>query len=443
MSGKQIFFPAFSGILFIALVHFAQAATDWGTKGVADTSKVKNIMQITDDSQTDQLKMLSGRTWPQGTTAAVDPWSKDGQWIAFTARFDVSDESHEEICKIKPDGTGFTRLTSNALSDSNASFGSDGKIYFTHYTSTIETPNYTYQVWRMNADGSLPPVYNLSAVHTATSSEEDPRISPDATKIAYNKNSLLYVANSDGTLEHKVSGKRADTVTDINLTEGYYSWSPDSQYLAFTGYDGTGYWIYVVKSDGSNANEVNISVTKPPVILPNISHEWPQFSPDGTKIVYQWSEYTGSPDYYTNYNLRVIDVGGTNEKSLDSASSNPLFVWEELGGPFTWSPDSKYVAYRKHYNNVDNNVYYVYLFMVDTTQTTPTPLQLTTDYNDFIPVWSPDGSQILFQSWGGNYSDYPSRENPANGDTGDLLLINLKTFPWPMFMPAVQSGSKK
>jgi len=60
---------------------------------------------------------------------------------------------------------------------------------------------------------------------------------------------------------------------------------------------------------------------------------------------------------------------------------------------------------------------------------------------DFNPFWSPNGRRILFVDVGnsshGSRDDDDALGNGTN-NSSDLLLINLRTFPWHMFLPAIE-----
>ncbi|HYC00059.1 MAG TPA: hypothetical protein VEC57_13075 [Candidatus Limnocylindrales bacterium] len=60
-----------------------------------------------------------------GVEYAIGPsWSPDGQYVAFTCRFFGGDLSNGlEICIIRPDGSGFRRLTDNDFLDASPSWG--------------------------------------------------------------------------------------------------------------------------------------------------------------------------------------------------------------------------------------------------------------------------------------------------------------------------------
>lgn len=449
MSGRERLSMFFLSLVALLLTcSFAVAATDWGTKGVLDTTKVTNVVQLTTDATATGLGIsyLMGATWPEGNSDNVQPWRKDGEWIAFTAELGGTGESYYEVCKIKSDGTSFTRLTTNSIKDSNASFSTDSKVYYNINNMSTVSPTYRDRVWRMNEDGTGKT--DLSAAHSVLDSEDDKAvvISPDGSMIAYRVNSLLMVASSDGTSPVRVSGTYNAGASNISVQTAQYSWSPDSQWLTYTGYGGTGYWVYKVKSDGSSHTQLTSIGTD----VGSLYHLWPSWSPDGSKIAYLWRRNSGSPDYIYFYELRTISSSdGTALKTLDTANDSLTTGWTDLILPASWSPDSNWLAYAKEYTGTVN---YKAIFIVNTEATVPAPSQLTTGYNDIFPLWAPNGSQLLFQSRYLQLSREDDTCSPSCTDRGDILLLNLigdygnnvtSSFSWPMFMPAIQKNGQQ
>lgn len=439
---KRVQVVSISLVIPLLICSSATAATNWGTKGVSDTSKVSNIVQLTTGTDTG-LSYFLGSVYPSGNKGNVQPWSKDGKWITFTAEVGGTGEGSHEVCKITPNGTSFTRLTTNSVKDSNASFSTDSKVYYNLYTLNAVLPNYRDRVWRMNEDGSGQT--DLSAAHSVLDSvsERSVIVSPDGLKIAYYASSnLLMVADNDGTSPLQVSGTFNGGATNISVREGQYSWSPDSQWLAYAGSDSDGTWIYKVEADGTSHSQLTTRGGD----LASIYHYWPSWSPDGNKIAYLWQQYTSNivvPNYKTYYELRTITASdGTALKTLDMANNTVTTGWNRILTPVSWSPDSTWLAYGKHYYGGSPD--YKSIFIVNTEEAGGAPAQLTTGYNDYFPFWAPNGSQIAFQS---EYMNVSREDDCASGctDRGDILLLNLTNnygssipFPWPMVMPAIQ-----
>ena len=128
-----------------------------------------------------------------------DPdWSPDGRRIAFT-RHAVTDSQHNsitaEIYVMNADGTGLTRLTTNAEEERSPAWSPDGRriVY-----SCRKGSNGTFETCVMSADGSR-------QQRLSTNDEQDlsATFSPDGTKILFQRRvdgaPQLFSMNADGT----------------------------------------------------------------------------------------------------------------------------------------------------------------------------------------------------------------------------------------------------
>ncbi len=429
----------FLGAAFLVVTACpSRAATyDWGTTGVSDTTVVTNIEQLTTNVLNDGI--VSG-DYPTSSGFAPNPWNGAADWIAYTANTNTSSSADKEIFVSRPDGTGKTQLTANSVEDSNASFGTDGKIYFER-----DIGSYQYNIYRMESNGTNP--VNLTAAHSGTQSEHNVALSPDGSKIAYHTRNLsgnndLWVANADGTSPQQVS----DPGYQLSDYQGNHSWSPDSSRLAYNCYNTTNwtYQICVVNADGTVPDDL----TKDDPVIGTGDKSWPTWSPDGSKIAFL---YKASP----SFKVMIINPDGSGLVAVDEyerASVGPS--WSYPYGPVSWSPDSNWLAYIKEwYDGVSTYTYTLNMVNVNT----KAKHQLTQGYYDYAPFWSPTGSQILFSD--SRY--YASRDDSdllgaGTNNGGDLLLINLigdygppeppppvKHFPWPMYLPAIEKAGKK
>jgi TolB protein len=112
------------------------------------------------------------------------------------------------------------------------------------------------------------------------------------------------------------------------------------------------------------------------------NHE-PNWSPDGTKIVFQRVEPGGFVNLYT-----VSPAGGTPSRVTNDRNSDT---------DASWSRDSKWIVYSSDYKGGTGALNEANIFVVGATG--GTPVRVTNQpYYDGAPSWSPDGKTISFES---------------------------------------------
>jgi Tol biopolymer transport system component len=205
---------------------------------------------------------------------------------------------------------------------------------------------------------------DTSPTRLTNNSEIDdwPDWSPDGAKIAFTRYSAgkpdIFVMNADGSAQVNLTNN-ADTDTGP-------SWSPDGSKIAFASNRVGGVLqIWVMNADGSGASQL----TDTPEL--NMSPDW---SPDGNRIAFE-STRDGQREIY------VMNTDGTGQTRLTFTGNNY--------GP-EWAPSGSRIAF----SSSDG----IWAMKGDGTQL----MQLTTNAGPLIfdvhPHWSPDGTQILFDS---------------------------------------------
>jgi Tol biopolymer transport system component len=223
----------------------------------------------------------------------------NGATLAFSERFGGTNESHEEICTVAVNGSGFSRLTDNDFLDTYPAWSSDGSVlYFLSWRNTTldifkMNPNGTGQalfydsgyhdadvnvvgdkivftrqsrIWTMDTDGTgivditNPPQAGVWGNANLPFGDYDPKLSPDGSKIVFerlvadtnvNGNYDLYLIGADGTGE--------TALTSTGYSQGLPCWSHDGGsvvYIVAAINDKGVYHIYMMSSDGANNRDV-------------------------------------------------------------------------------------------------------------------------------------------------------------------------------------------
>jgi Tol biopolymer transport system component len=164
------------------------------------------------------------------------------------------------------------------------------------------------------------------------------------------------------------------------------AWDPvDPTRLAVpcTGADDRRYTIYVMTIDGTVIRRI-----EPPAGLPRI--EDVVFSADGARLAF-WAASDADKKYDGGVLYTVPAAGGTPQALIKEGK--PTIKGSDADPAF--SPDGKYVAFRRRVPTNDGDQADIYRVNVDGTGLT----QLTTDpAPEQNPAWSPDSRQIAYKS---------------------------------------------
>ena len=230
----------------------------------------------------------------------------------------------------------------------------NGKIVF---TTNRDSSGPDTEIYVMNADGSN----QINVSNDASFIDKTPIWSPDGTKIAFHKSQFgpineIYVVNADGSNPTNVTNQPGN---DENPT-----WSPDGTKIAFQSNRNEDYEIYVMNVNGSNQTRLTNAAQ---------DDSAPVWSPDGTKIMFQTNR-DGNTEIY------LMNANGSNQTNM---SNDPSF-----NSSASWSADGTKIAYR----NIGD------VYVVNADGSNPTNVTNHPGYADWGPVWSPDGTKIVFQT---------------------------------------------
>jgi len=313
--------------------------------------------------------LLSSCSWVEHST---DPFAGDSRADGVLAF--ASDRFGDfEIFVVNADGSGLTRITSQAGNDMFPTWSPNADFL----VFTGERLAFNRELYRVASNGE--DAFNLTQF---PGSELQATWSPDGSKIAFvgqrDLNLEIYVMDADGANQTRLTHNRA--------YDGNPAWSPDGTKIAFSSgrslYIGTeadsgeiaaaelNYlpypWhtptfnnqLYIMDADGTNVQKL----TDTPFF-----DEDPTFSPDGSKIAFV-SDRDG------NYELYVMNIDGSELHNITRHAGND-------SNP-AWSPNGTKIAFVSDRNGSED------LFIADIDGSNIRPL-VQTRGRDISPAWMP------------------------------------------------------
>ena len=225
---------------------------------------------------------------------------------------------------------------------------------------------------------------------------EDAAWSADGRKLAFNRQGDIYTMNADGT------GVRQLTSGDMHDSEP--AWSPGGDEIVFRRADPAGPRdLHIMAADGSAVRRVPVTFTWP-------SH--PDWSPDGSLIAF--SHTAG---------IAVVRPDGSGQSAVVAQTTGPQEVNNYTLLRPDWSPDGARLTFQRGTDVVSGGGH-VADSEVAVINADGSGMQVLTDnlVSNHAPVWSPDGSKILYGSLGGTWGG-DGRFHTINPDgSGDVAL---------------------
>ncbi len=291
--------------------------------------------------------------------------------LAFVSDRPSPQYRNEDIYTVRVDGTGLANLSNNPNAlDLHPTWSPDGtKVAFTSYNYDTRD----YAIYLATAEGQ-----GLTLLRGGLGWGGTLVWSPDGTKLAldliYGGDVCdVYVINADGTaLTRLTTGSACNSVP---------SWSPDSTQLAYSSYQDSASYVYVVKTDGSELT--NLTAELPFAYVSAHSSAW---SPDGTKIVFVAL-------VNDDFEICLMNADGTGLENLTHRLG-----WDDFPA---WSPDGDQIAFTAFSSS--HTLTSIALMNADGSGLTH--LNAPSPNWRGNAVWSPDGSRIAYVDYDGRQSD--------------------------------------
>ena len=248
---------------------------------------------------------------------------------------------------------------------------------------------------------SLPGDRDQSMKHWASAAKNvtDFDISPEGKRAVFGARGEVF------TVPAKEGSVRNLTRTP-GIREKSVAWSPDGRWIVYISDRSGEDELYIAPQDGMGKEQQITSGYK------GFKYA-PVWSSDSKKLA--WSD--------KDCRLWYVDVNEKKQVAIDQGKYGEILN-------YSWSPDSKWLAYDK---NAENSYSVVHLYSLATSKVTPVTTSMT---NSFAPVFDPDGKYLYF------LSDRDFNEVLGNVDfefsnpkTTRIYVVTLRTDEASPFQP--------
>jgi Tol biopolymer transport system component/C-terminal processing protease CtpA/Prc len=353
------------------------ATVAFSARGIASGQWWRKGRSHIDESEIWLLRLFDNGagTYERVTEAGVGKelwpmWSADGRNLFFVSdrgETAIKNAGPQNIWTTTPGRTGARRVSS--FTDGRVlwpSISYDGReIVFEH----------NFRIWKLDTDTGKTAEVSIQrrgasagpAIDHLRLSDQisEMQLSPDGKKVAFVIRGEVFAASAtDGGDAARVSTSAAE--------EYQVDWSPDSRRLAYVS-DRDGIPHLFVYDFNTN--------TESQLTRDAADDSSPDFSPDGKSLAF----LRGAKE------LRVMDLADRKERVVVSGVfERPPIISDR---PFTWSPDSKWLAYvpvgESQFKNVN---------LVQVENGTGKPASFLANVFSNTLSWSPDGTFILFDT---------------------------------------------
>ncbi len=296
-------------------------------------------------------------------------------WAGSNTLFFLSDrDGVMNVWKMNADGSGKQQITSETEQNmAYAAISRNGSLIACELNGrlyTVDTTTNTYKQVTVTAPSDVTET-NLDII-TRGSGASDVMVSPDGEQIAF-------VVYGDVFVMKREDGE-ARNLTRDNFRQKDLAWSPDSKYLYYASDRAGNYDLFRISSTDEDPLYRSMALKTEQVTNNEQDDTRPDLSPDGKTIAFT----RGRGD------IVLADPDGKNER---------VFLEHWYDCDYSWSPDSRYLAYAMTDNMFNTDIY---IRPVDG----GTAVNITQHPDeDYMPKWTADGNMLYFVSHRDGYSN--------------------------------------
>ena len=337
---------------------FVRGAMPWWRKDYHGSSDQDVWLKQLDGSPAKRLTQYDGKD--------TDPmWSPDGKKIYF-----LSDRDGVTNVWVMPTSGGEARKVSNFTTDGAAfaSISRDGSVIACCLNGRLYTVDTrTGETTRVDVFAPADVKENNVEPKTYTSKASEMALSPDGQQIAFVVRGEVFAM--------KRTGGEAMRLTSNAARDYGLAWSPDSRKLAFVSDRRGTRDIFVMES--ADRREPMLAKSRLRKITPLATSEAEEFSP-------KWSPDSSRIAY-------LVDRGDLWVMNPDGSGKRMLAKGPDIRS-IGWSPDSRWIACSKDVGYWITDIFIISVKSGKMHNITQSASQ------DYMPVWSPDGTRIFFLS---------------------------------------------